>query len=140
MPKGSRQLLEALNEALSDEYAAIIQYMVHHVAGRGLASPAVAEMFKAHAMDEMRHAYALIERIDLLGGEPATTVGPITVGGDLRKMVQDDLEGEYRAQEMYRRYIKLAVQEDDPVTRRLFEEILATEEGHTNDWETVLEK
>ena len=140
MPKGSRQLLEALNEALSDEYAAIIQYMVHHVMGRGLASPAVAEMFKAHAMDEMRHAYALIERIDLLGGEPAITVGPITVGGDLKKMVQDDLEGEYRAQEMYRRYIKLAVQEDDPVTRRLFEEILATEEGHTNDWETVLEK
>src|SRR3972149_9114835 len=137
MPKGSRQLLEALNEALSDEYAAIIQYMVHHVMGRGLASPAVAETFKAHAMDEMKHAYALIERIDLLGGTPTSTVGPIMVGGDLKKMVQDDLDGEYRAQDMYSRYVKLAAQEDDPVTRRLLEEILATEAGHANDWEGV---
>src|SRR3972149_1583160 len=128
MPKGSKQLLDALNEALSDEYAAILQYMLHHVMARGLASPEIAETFKAHAMDEMKHAYALIERIDLLGGTPAATVGPIQVGGDLKKMVQDDLEGEYRAQEMYKRYIRLASQEDDPVTRRLLEDILATEE------------
>jgi bacterioferritin (cytochrome b1) len=55
-------------------------------------------------------------------------------------MVQDDLDGEYRAVEMYRGYVKLAEQEDDPVTRRMFEEALAAEEGHANDWETVLEK
>jgi len=41
---------------------------------------------------------------------------------------------------MYRGYVKLAEQEDDPVTRRLFEETLATEEGHANAWEAVLEK
>ena len=69
MPKGSKELLDALNEALSDELASIIQYMYHHVMGRGLASPAVSEMFKSHAMDEMGHAYSLSERIDLLGGE-----------------------------------------------------------------------
>lgn len=140
MPKGSKELLDAMNEAISDELASIIQYMYHHIMGRGLASPAVLDMFKAHAMDEMGHAYALAERIDLLGGEPTTAVGPIKTGGDLKKMVQDDLDGEYRAIEMYSGYIKLAEKEDDPVTRRLFEDILATEEGHANDWETVLEK
>ncbi|MFQ5814616.1 MAG: bacterioferritin [Anaerolineae bacterium] len=140
MPKGSKQLLGALNEALSDELASIIQYMFHHVMGRGLASPAVVEMFKSHAMDEMKHAYTLAERIDLLGGTPTTKVGPIKVGGDLKKMLQDDLEGEYRAIDMYSRYVKLAAQEDDPVTRLLLEEILGTEEGHANDWEAVLEK
>ncbi|HXG35639.1 MAG TPA: ferritin-like domain-containing protein, partial [Dehalococcoidia bacterium] len=115
------------------------QYMLHHVMGRGLASPAVLEMFKSHAMDEMKHAYAIIERVDVLGGTPTSKVGPVQVGGDLRKMIADDLEGERRAVDMYRGYVKLAVQEDDPVTRRLFEDLLATEEGHTNDWETVLE-
>ena len=140
MPKGSKELLDALNEALTDELAAIIQYMYHHIMGRGLASPAVLEMFKAHSMDEMKHAYAIAERVDLLGGVPTITVGRIAVGGDLRKMVQDDLDGEYRAIEMYKRYIKLAAKEDDPVTRRLLEDILATEEGHANAWETVLEK
>jgi len=140
MPKGSKELLDAINEAISDELASIIQYMYHHIMGRGLASPALLDMFKAHAMDEMGHAYALGERIDLLGGEPTTAVGAIKVGGDLTKMVQDDLDGEYRAIDMYKGYIKLAEKDDDPVTRRLFEDILATEEGHANDWETVLEK
>jgi bacterioferritin len=140
MPKGSKRLLDALNEALSDEYAAVIQYMLHHVMGRGLASPGVVEVFKSHAMDEMKHAYALIERVDLLGGTPTPTVGPIMVGGDLKKMVEDDLAGEYRAIDTYRGYIKLASQEDDPVTVRLLEDILSTEEGHANDWEAVLEK
>ena len=140
MPKGSAELLKALNEALSDELASIIQYMYHHVMGQGMASPAVLAMFKSHAMDEMGHAYALAERIDLLGGEPTTAVGAIKSGGDLKKMVQDDLDGEYRAIEMYGRYVKLAAKDDDPVTRRLLEDILATEEGHANDWETVLGK
>ena len=140
MPKGSAELLKALNEALSDELASIIQYMYHHVMGQGMASPAVLAMFKSHAMDEMGHAYALAERIDLLGGTPTTAVGPIRAGGDLKKMVQDDLDGEYRAIEMYGRYVKLAAKDDDPVTRRLLEGVLATEEGHANEWEAVLGK
>ena len=139
MPKGSKELLGALNEALTDELASIIQYMYHHIMGRGIASPAVLEMFKSHSMDEMKHAYTLAERIDLLGGVPGVTVGPICVGGDLRKMVQDDLDGEHRAIEIYKRFIKLAEKEGDPVTRRTLEDILATEEKHANEWEAVLE-
>ena len=140
MPKASPKFIEALNEALTEELASIIQYMYHHVMGQGLTSPALLAMFKSHAMDEMGHAYALAERIDLLGGVPTTAVGPIKIGGDLKKMVQDDLDGEYRAIDMYGRYVKLAAKDDDPVTRRLLEDILATEEGHANDWETVLGK
>jgi bacterioferritin len=140
MPKGSKELLNALNEAISEELASIIQYMYHHVMGKGLASPAILDMFKAHAMDEMGHAYALAERVDLLGGVPTTSVGAIKAGGDLEKMVRDDLDGEYKAIEMYSRYVKLAAKEDDPVTRRLLEEILGTEEVHANEWEAVLGK
>jgi len=97
-------------------------------------------MFESHSMDEMRHAYMFAERVDLLGGDLTVELHPIAVGGDLTKMLQDDLDGEYRAIEMYKGYIKLAEQSDDPVTRRMYEETLATEEGHANDWETVLEK
>jgi len=138
--KQRSKLIDALNVAVSDELASIIQYEWHHVMAQGIASPAILAMFESHAMDEMGHAYAFAERIDLLGGDLTVELHPIAVGGDLRKMVQDDLDGEYKAIEMYRGYVKLAEQEDDPVTRRLMEETLATEEGHANDWETVLEK
>jgi bacterioferritin len=140
MPKGSQELLQALNNALADELAAIIQYMYHHVMGRGVASPAVLEMFKSNSIDEMKHAEAVAERIDLLGGTPTIEISDIQVGGDLAKMIQDDLEGERRAIEMYRGYAKLAEKQDDPVTRRLLEEVLETEEGHANALEALLEK
>ena len=140
MPKGSKDLLQALNNALADELAAVIQYMYHHVMGRGPASPAILDMFKSTSIDEMKHAEALAERIDLLGGVPTIEISPIRVGGDLTKMIRDDLETEYHAIEMYKGHIKLAAKEDDPVTRRLLEEILEDEEGHANTWETVLEK
>jgi bacterioferritin len=140
VPKGSKELLQALNNALADEVAAVIQYMYHHIMGRGLASPAILDTFKSSSIDEMKHAEAIAERIDLLGGVPTIEISPIQVGGDLTKMIRDDLESEHRAIEMYRGYIKLAQKEDDPVTRRLLEEILETEEEHANTWETVLEK
>jgi bacterioferritin len=140
MPKGSKELLQALNNALADELAAVIQYMYHHVMGRGLASPAILGTFKSTSITEMKHAEALAERIDLLGGIPTIEISAIQVGGDLTKMIRDDLAAEYRAIEMYKGHIKLAAKEDDPVTRRLIEEILEDEEGHANTWETVLEK
>jgi bacterioferritin len=140
MPKGSKGLLQALNNALADELAAVIQYMYHHVMGRGPASPAILDLFKSSSIDEMKHAEALAERIDLLGGVPTIEISPIKVGGDLTKMIRDDLATEYHAIEMYKGHIKLAAKEDDPVTRRLLEEILEDEEGHANTWETLLEK
>src|SRR3990170_4989926 len=136
--KKSTPLIDALNIAVSDELASIIQYQWHHVMAKGIASPAITELFESHSMDEMRHAYAFAERIDLLGGDLTVELHPIKVGGGLERMIRDDLRGEYAAIEMYRGYIKLAEQEGDPVTRRLLEETLATEEGHANDWETVL--
>ncbi|MEX1255729.1 MAG: ferritin-like domain-containing protein [Dehalococcoidia bacterium] len=138
--KKRSKLIDALNLAVSDELASIIQYQWHHVMAQSIAAPPIIDLFEAHSMDEMRHAYSFAERIDLLGGDLTVELHPIAVGGNLRKMIQDDLDGEYRAVEMYKGYVKLAEQEGDPVTRRMFEETLGTEEGHADDWETVLEK
>jgi bacterioferritin len=95
-------------------------------------------MFESHSMDEMRHAYGFAERIDLLGGDLTVALHEIKVGGSLEQMIRDDLDGEYRAIEMYKEYVALAERENDPVTRRLLEDALGNEEGHANDWETVL--
>jgi bacterioferritin len=138
--KKRSKLIDALNVAVSDELASIIQYRWHHVMAKGIASPAIIDMFESHSMDEMRHAYAFAERIDLLGGDLTVAIHPIKVGGTLERMIRDDLQGEYTAIKMYTEYVKLAEREGDPVTRRLLEETLATEQGHANDWETALGK
>jgi len=140
MPKASPKFIDALNEALTEELASIIQYLWDHILARGLESPAIAAMFKELSMVEMKHAYSIAERIDLLGGVPTTAVGPIKIGGDLRKMVDDNLKLEYDAIEMYKKLVKMAEAEDDPVTRRLLEDILGETEEHANQLEAVLGK
>ncbi|KKK82537.1 hypothetical protein LCGC14_2802410, partial [marine sediment metagenome] len=106
----------------------------------GLESPAISDMFKELSMVEMKHAYAIAERVDLLGGVPSTTVGPIKVGGDLREMVDTNLKLEYDAIEMYKKLVKTAEAEDDPVSRRLMEDILGETEEHASRLEAALGK
>ena len=140
MPKGPKELTDALNQDLSYELGAVIQYMWHHVMGSGVESPAIIDRFRLVAMDEMRHAEMVAERIDLLGGVPTTELAAIQVGGDLKKMIRDDIAGEELAIRMYKEHIKLAAGLDDPISRRMLEDILADEERHLHDWETVLER
>jgi bacterioferritin len=140
MPKGSKELIDALNQDISYELASIIQYMWHHVMASGVESPAIIDRFRLVAMDEMRHAEMLGERIDLLGGVPTTELAAIQVGGDLKKMIEDDIAGEELAVRLYKEHIKLADGLDDPTSRRMLEDILADEERHLHDWETILEK
>jgi bacterioferritin len=132
------KIIEALNLDRADELAAIVQYMMHHYTAEGLESPAVMDIFKETAIDEMKHAEALGERINYLGGVPVKEPSEIKTGGDLRKMIADDLEGENRAIANYKVHIKLAAEEGDPATRLLLEGILSDEEGHADTWETTL--
>ena len=140
MPKASPQFIEKLNEALTEELASVIQYLWEHILARGMDSPPIAEMFKGLSMIEMKHAYTLAERIDLLGGVPTTSVGPIKIGGTLRKMLQDNLKLEYDAIEMYKRLIEMADDADDDVTELMLIQILKDTEEHANTLETVLGK
>lgn len=140
MPKASKELLTALNDALSEELASTIQYMWQHVRARGLESAAIADVFKEISMVEMDHAYRVAERIDLIGGVPTTAVGPIKMDGDLRRMLEDDLKAENEAVDIYRNLVKLARKEGDPVTLRLVEDILGETEEHAHRLAAILDK
>ncbi|MBI3397963.1 MAG: ferritin [Deltaproteobacteria bacterium] len=134
----SKEIVDALNEDRAYELAAIIQYMGHHYEAEGLESPAVIEIFKKTSIDEMRHAEILAERIVYLGGIPVQKPTNIARGGDLKKMIKDDLAAENDAIKRYKDHIKLCEQESDPTTRLMLEQILSDEEGHADTWETTL--
>ena len=133
-----QRILDILNKSIARELQVSIQYMWHHVMAVGLPSPAIKEVFKDVAIEEMKHLEAFAERLDQLGGVPTTTPSPVIKGGDLRKMIADDVVAEQGAVDLYREGIKLSVEIDDPVTRRLFEDILAVEEGHLKTFSDML--
>jgi bacterioferritin len=138
MAKASEQLIAGLNQALSEELTALIQYLWHHIQVKGIESAAVSEIFKGTSMTEMDHAYKLAERIDLLGGQPTMSMVPPKTGGDVRTMIQDDLAAEHGAIKTYKRLIEMADKEDDDVTEQMLIGILKDEEEHANQWEGVL--
>ena len=136
--ESKKKIIDALNLDRAYELSAIIQYMGHHYEAEGIESPAVIDIFKATAMDEMKHAELLGERIVYLGGVPVQKPTDIKRGGDLKSMIKDDLEAENGAIERYKKHIKLCAELGDSTTRLMLEEILSQEEGHADTWETTL--
>ena len=138
MAKDKQELLEWLNKAIAREIGVSIQYMWQHVMAIGMQSPEIKDIFEDVAIEEMKHAEQIAERLFYLGGTPTTKPTPINVGGSLKEMVESNLKAEEEAIEMYRAVIKLAASLEDSTTRLLFEKILAEEEGHADQFETIL--
>ena len=133
------ELIELLNRAVARELAVSVQYMWHHVMAMGMKSPDVKDILKDIAIEEMKHAEKVAERLHYLGGTPTTKPTEIRVGGTLEGMIRDNLKAEREALVLYKRIIRVAEEEGDPTTRRLFEEILAEEEEHDNLFSRLLE-
>ncbi|MFX1300192.1 MAG: ferritin-like domain-containing protein [Promethearchaeota archaeon] len=128
----SRKLLDLLNKGIARELRVSVEYMWNHVRIAGMESEAHGGIFKKIAITEMKHAENIAERLDYIGGEPTTEPDPITIGKTPREMFQIALEAEEGAIKLYRTIIKQADEEEDFVTRSLFEGILADEEDHHN--------
>lgn len=136
--KGNKKVVESLNVALSMELGAVLQYLHHHWTGEGMESQTILPLFKQVAMDEMRHAGLIAERINFFEGDPTLEPSNVKKYGNLRKMIQDDLSGEYGAIGYYKKVIKLCGEAGDSTTRLMMEQILSDEERHADIWETTL--
>ena len=119
-----------LNGAIAREIQVSVQYMWQHVQWMGVDHFAVSDKFKEIAVEEMKHAEKIAERLWYLGGVPTTKPAPINVGKSLWEMVDNDIKAEEEAMEMYKKIEDLADAEKDPTTRFIFESILEDEEEH----------
>jgi bacterioferritin len=126
----SPKLTEMMNQAIAAELQCIIQYMWHHVMVTGIDAPALSAVFSRLSMDEMRHAKKIAERLNYFDVSPTIKPTPISVGGDALEMLKADARAEENAIMLYKTIIKQAASEGDQTTKRLFEKILAAEEGH----------
>ncbi|MDH5783451.1 MAG: ferritin-like domain-containing protein [Candidatus Bathyarchaeota archaeon] len=136
----SEKLMELLNKGIARELQVSVQYMWQHVLAKGVESAAIEDILKKIAITEMKHAEAIAERLAYLGGTPTTKPDPIFVGGSLKEMLQTNVKAEEEAMALYKQTIKVADEEGDSTTRRLFEKILAEEEEHHDTFTKLLEK
>jgi bacterioferritin len=136
--KASPKLTEMMNQAIAAELQAIIQYMWHHVMVKGMNASELSAVFNRLSMDEMKHAEEIAERLSYFDVSPTIKPNPISVGGDAIQMMKADAKGEEDAIMLYKTIVKQAASEGDETTRRLFEKILAAEEGHHDTLTTLL--
>lgn len=136
----TKKLLDMLNGAIAREIQVAIQYMWQHVQWIGVKGYATRDAFQEIAIQEMKHAEAIAERLFYLGGIPTTKPEPINVGKALKEMLVQDVKDEEKAMKMYREIIELARNEKDETTAFLFMEILKDEEDHHDTFTTLLEQ
>ena len=129
-----------LDEAIGMELKVAYLYMWQHVKLTGIHGLAVKGEFKKIAIDEMKHAEAIAERLDYLGGELPTTVQGFKIGKNLKEMAEIDIKEEVKTIELYKRIIEEANKENDPTTARLFRKILEEEEEHHDFFTSLLEE
>ncbi len=136
----SKKLLELLNDGIAREIQVSVQYMWQHVMIKGIHAEVIGGIFRQAAIQEMRHAELIAERLDFLGGVPTTKPTPIEIGKGAEEMIRLNKKAEEEAIKLYREIIELAEKEKDYTTKRLFEGILADEEEHLNIFSNLLEK
>ncbi len=137
--KASPALLDLLNQAIARELQVAIQYMWQHVQWGGVRGFAVHDELQSIAVEEMKHAEKIAERLYYLGGKPTTKPTPILVGETLKDMIAQDVKDEENAIKLYKTIIDTAKKENDETTNRIFREILEQEEDHHDTFSTLLE-
>ena len=133
-------VIRLLNDALATEVVCYLRYKRHYFMADGIHAEAVSAEFLEHATQEQEHADRIAERIVQLGGAPDFSPDSLTArshaqyveGTSLADMLRENLIAERIAIESYRE-IAQYIGDKDPTTRRLMEEILATEEEHADD-------
>lgn len=141
------RVLQLLNQALATEIVCWLRYKRHSAMAShlgGIAGEAIKEELETHAREELGHGDRIASRITQLGGEPDYDPAILTsrahaqyvAGGSLEEMLREDLMAERIAIETYSEMIRW-IGARDATTRRMLEEILATEEEHADeiaDW------
>ncbi|MGB6723943.1 MAG: bacterioferritin [Terracidiphilus sp.] len=131
--KGHPKVLEQLNKALREELTAINQYFLHAEMCENWGYDKLSKYIKKQSIGEMKHAEALIERILFLDGSPSMEPLSLTVGGNVKEMIQSDLNLEISAVAMYNEAVQIALENKDNGSRDLIVLLLKDEEEHV-DW------
>ena len=140
----SQDYVSLLNKAVSREIQVSIQYMLQHSKMEKLIRKcipenilldkttydAVGKFLREFAIQEMKHAGAIMERIYYLGGEATTKSDKPSIGDSLSAFAKNGLKAEEEALTLYRTIIEEAGKIGDWETRELFEKIYGDEEKH----------
>ena len=131
-------LIDHLNEDLSGELSAIIQYLTYAAKATGPYRPQLVQFFLVEVADEQLHAQFLANKIVALGGEPSTTPRPVPAARSNREMLEAVLAAERQATADYSQRALEAEAFGDKGLVVQVEDMVRDESGHSEETERIL--
>jgi bacterioferritin len=142
--KVTTEYIDMLNKAVEREMGVSLQYILQHAKMEKLMRKtlpenilldkttydAVGKFLKDIAIQEMKHAATIMERIYYLGGQATTKASKVTIGDSLSEFSKLGVKAEEEALTLYSQIIEAAAKMSDWETREVFEKIYREEEGH----------
>ena len=136
---GKPEVLQVLQEALTDELGAVHGYILHGEMCESWGYKGLAGATTKRAIEEMKHAEKLMSRILYLEGEPDVQSLPkIAVGKTVEAQLADGLKSEHSAMASYNQGIAVCVKAGDNGSADLLKANLVDEERHADYLETQL--
>ncbi|MGF1587565.1 MAG: bacterioferritin [Bacteroidales bacterium] len=132
--------IELLNKAIADELSAVHQYMYFHFHCDDQGFDLLANLFKRTSIQEMIHVEKLAERVLFLKGEVDMTLAhPVKPIHDVREMLKLAAQMEEGSAKDYNLWANECAQNADSISKKLFEELVADEERHQDQYEDEME-
>lgn len=132
--------IKLLNQSVADELLAVHQYMYFHFHCDDQGYDLLANLFKRTAIQEMIHIEKLAERILFLKGEvEMVAADEVTKTQDVKKMLEIAAKMESKSAADYNKFANECAQNADSVSKKLFEELVADEEGHFDNYDKEIE-
>jgi len=133
-----QKLIGKLNEDLSNELSAIIQYITYSAQVTGPFRPQLASFFLKEVPDEQGHAEFLANKIVALGGVPTTVAAPVAPAETNKELLEAVLEAESRAVEGYKERAQQADEFGDVGLKVQLEDMVRDETDHKEQVERIL--
>lgn len=139
-PLPLEQVHNVLNGALASEIICVLRYKQHYYMTTSIHQDQLQDLFKEHWEDEERHLEMIAERIKQLGGVPnfdpngisSRAFSSFQSGHMLADLLREDLLAERVVIKIYGDIVNF-FGTADPVSRRMFEDILKDEEDHADE-------
>lgn len=137
--KGDAKAIDYLNRGLRHELTAVNQFWLHYRLFADWGYNDLAKKWRAESIEEMEHADRFVERILFLEGFPnLQELNALRIGQSVQEILESDLAAEYDARNLYQEAAEYCQSIGDRVSKDLFEELMADEEGHIDFLETQL--
>lgn len=132
--------IELLNRAVSDELAAVHQYMYFHFHCDDQGFDLLAGLFRRTGIEEMGHVETLAERILFLKGDvemkPAAEVKKIH---NVKEMLELARKMEEESAKEYNLWANECAKNADSATKKIFEALVDDEERHFDQYDIEVE-